>query len=49
MKSDRDEPYVIPVQMGDKKIITEKQYLYPDRSQEGEVCVCKASLSNLEW
>jgi len=48
MKSDRDEPYVIPVQMGDKEIITEKQYLYPDRSQEGEVCVCKASLSNLE-
>ena len=48
MKSATDEPYVIPVQIGDKEIITEKQYSYLDRSQEEEICVCKASLSNTD-
>ena len=48
MKSATDVPYVIPVQIGDKEVITEKQYSYLDRSQEEEICVCKTSLSNID-
>lgn len=48
MKSSSDAPYIIPVQIGDKEIITERQYAYIDRSQTGEICVCKTSLSNLD-
>ncbi|MDD3080412.1 MAG: bifunctional proline dehydrogenase/L-glutamate gamma-semialdehyde dehydrogenase [Paludibacter sp.] len=47
-KSAVDKPYIIPVQIGDQEIITEKKYEYIDRSQKGEICVCKTSLSNLE-
>jgi len=47
-KSEKDTPYTIPVQIGDKEIITEKQFSYIDHNQDGEICVCKTSLSNLE-
>jgi len=47
-KEASSEPYIIPVQIGDKEIITEKQYVYTDRCQKAEVTVCKTSLSNLE-
>lgn len=47
-KTTTDEPYVIPVQIGEKEIVTEKKQSYFDRSQAADVCVCKASLSNLD-
>ena len=48
LKTTTDTPYIIPVQIGDKEIITEKQYSYFDRCQNAEVCVCKTSLSQLD-
>jgi len=48
MKTTANEPYVIPVQIGDKEIVTENKYEYIDRSQTGNICVCKTSLSNLD-
>ena len=47
-KSANDKPYQIPVQIGAKEITTDKKLRYIDRSQPGEICVCEASLSNLE-
>ena len=47
-KSASDKPYHIPVQIGTKEITTEKKLRYFDHSQAEEVCVCEASLSNLE-
>ncbi|MDO9154553.1 MAG: bifunctional proline dehydrogenase/L-glutamate gamma-semialdehyde dehydrogenase [Paludibacter sp.] len=48
MKTTTDKPYQIPIQIGDKEIISQKKYKYLDRCQEEEICVCEASLSNLE-
>ncbi|MEI6754015.1 MAG: bifunctional proline dehydrogenase/L-glutamate gamma-semialdehyde dehydrogenase [Paludibacter sp.] len=48
LKSASDKPYSIPVQIGDNEINTEKKFHYIDRSQPGEICVCEASLSNIE-
>ena len=48
MKSADDQPYIIPVQIGDKEIFTEKQYAYYDRSQNSDICVCKTCLSGME-
>lgn len=48
MKSSTDKPYQIPVQIGDKEIISGKKYKYFDRCQEEEVIVCEASLSTLD-
>jgi len=47
-KSPTGSPYQIPVQIGDDEITGEKKYQYIDRSQNGEVCVCEASQSNLD-
>ncbi len=47
-KSTTDKPYHIPVQIGNKEITTEKKLRYFDHSLDEEVCVCEASLSNLE-
>ena len=47
-KSATDKPYHIPVQIGAKEITTEKKQRYFDHSQAEEVCVCEASLSNIE-
>lgn len=43
-----DKPYQVPIQIGEKELNSEKKYLYFDRSQEEKVCVCEASLSNLD-
>ncbi len=48
MKSATDQPLQIPVQIGDKEIISGKKYKYFDRCQEKEVIVCEASLSTLD-
>ncbi|MDR3651584.1 MAG: bifunctional proline dehydrogenase/L-glutamate gamma-semialdehyde dehydrogenase [Paludibacter sp.] len=47
-KSITDTPYQIPVQIGEKELISEKKHRYFDKSQQDKVCVCEASLSNLE-
>ena len=47
-KSSKDEPYQIPVQIGDIELTTTKKQAYFDRSQTGEICVCEAGLSNLD-
>lgn len=40
--------FKIPVQIGDKEIITENKKRYYDRSRNDEVCFCEASQSSLE-
>ncbi|MDD4971200.1 MAG: bifunctional proline dehydrogenase/L-glutamate gamma-semialdehyde dehydrogenase [Paludibacter sp.] len=47
-KSVSDIPYQIPVQVGAEEVTSKKKYRYLDRSQSDEICVCEASLSNLE-
>lgn len=47
-KSPKTTPYQIPIQIGEKEVNSEKKLRYFDRSQQEEVCVCEASLSNLE-
>ena len=47
-KSPDEFPYQIPIQIGIDELTSEKKYRYIDRSQNGEVCVCEASQSNLE-
>jgi len=47
-KSPSSSPYQIPIQVGADELTSEKKYRYIDRSQKEEVCVCEASLSNLE-
>ncbi|MDR2840216.1 MAG: bifunctional proline dehydrogenase/L-glutamate gamma-semialdehyde dehydrogenase [Paludibacter sp.] len=47
-KSTSTKPYIIPLQIGDNEVVSEKQYSYFDRSQDDEICVCKTSLSNLD-
>ena len=47
-KSSDDKPYQIPIQIGEKEVSSEKKHRYFDRSQKEDVCVCEASLSNLE-
>lgn len=46
-KSTDDMPYQIPVQIGKKELTSEKKRAYFDRSQNGEICVCEASLADL--
>jgi len=43
-----EEPYQIPIQIGENEILSEKKLLYFDRSQSERVCVCEANLSNLQ-
>jgi RHH-type proline utilization regulon transcriptional repressor/proline dehydrogenase/delta 1-pyrroline-5-carboxylate dehydrogenase len=47
-KSPKISPYQIPIQIGEKEVTSDKKHRYFDRSQKEEVCVCEASLSNLE-
>ena len=48
MKTTADKPYAIPVQIGEKEFTSDKKLRYFDRSQTEEICVCEASVSNLE-
>jgi len=43
-----EKNFIIPVQIGDKEVITERKKLYYDRSRNMEVCFCEANLSSLE-
>ena len=47
-KSINDTPYQIPVQVGITEVTGKNKYRYFDRSQQDEVCVCEANLSNLD-
>ena len=47
-KSSKDQPWQIPVQIGDLQFEAVQKHRYFDRSQPGEICVCEAGLSNLE-
>ena len=47
-KSATDKPYQIPIQIGDKELTSTKKLSFFDHSQTDEICVCEASLSNLE-
>ncbi len=44
----RDTNFVIPVQIGDKEVTTEKKKKYYDRSRNDEVCFCELNLSTQE-
>jgi len=47
-KSATDKPYQIPIQIGEKEFISTKKLSFLDHSQTDEICVCEASLSNLD-
>ena len=47
-KSAAGTPYQIPVQVGDTEVKGKNKFRYIDRSQQEEVCVCEAQLSNLD-
>lgn len=42
-KSSTDTPEIIPLQIGDETLVTEKRHKYMDRCQDDEVCVCEMS------
>ncbi|NDV81390.1 bifunctional proline dehydrogenase/L-glutamate gamma-semialdehyde dehydrogenase [Bacteroides sp. 51] len=44
----RAEEYIIPVQVGDKEVITDKKKKYYDRSRNDEVCFCEVNMSTQE-
>ena len=48
MKSKEDKPYIIPVQIGNKEVETEKRQVYTDHCQVEDIVVCEVSLSNQE-
>ncbi len=43
-----DKNFAIPVQIGDKEVITEKKKKYYDRSRNDEVCFCELNVSTPE-
>ena len=43
-----EKNFIVPVQIGDKEVITDRKKLYYDRSRNMEVCFCEANLSSLE-
>lgn len=43
-----DKNFVVPVQIGDKEVLTDNKKKYYDRSRNDEVCICEANLSSLE-
>ncbi|MDP4278519.1 MAG: proline dehydrogenase family protein, partial [Bacteroidota bacterium] len=47
-KSSSDEPYQMPVQIGDKQYTATHKKAYYDRSQAEDVCLCEVSLSSME-
>jgi len=40
--------FVVPVQIGDKEVLTMNKRTYTDRSRENQVVVCEANLSTQE-
>ncbi|MGL5272868.1 MAG: bifunctional proline dehydrogenase/L-glutamate gamma-semialdehyde dehydrogenase, partial [Phocaeicola sp.] len=42
-KTGNEEPEIIPLQIGDKEVITEKRAVYKDRCKEDKVTVCEMS------
>ena len=44
----RDTNFIIPVQIGDKEVITEKKKKYYDRNKNDEVCFCEVNMSTQE-
>jgi len=44
----RDSNFVIPVQIGDKEVITDAKKKYYDRSSNDEVCFCELNMSSQE-
>ncbi|HET9571526.1 MAG TPA: bifunctional proline dehydrogenase/L-glutamate gamma-semialdehyde dehydrogenase [Bacteroidales bacterium] len=47
-KSIQDQPWQIPVQIGDKQFEAESKQRYFDRSQTEDFCICEAGLSNMD-
>ena len=43
-----EQNFVVPVQIGDKEVITDNKKIYYDRSRNLEVSFCEANLSSLE-
>ena len=43
-----EKNFIVPVQIGEKEVITEHKRLYKDRSRNDEVIFCEANLSTLE-
>lgn len=43
-----DKNFIVPVQIGEKEVITEHKKKYYDRSRNDEVCFCEANLSSLD-
>lgn len=43
-----DKNFIVPVQIGDREVITAHKKKYYDRSRNDEVCFCEANLSSLE-
>ncbi len=43
-----EKNFIVPVQIGDKEVITEHKKKYYDRSRNDEVCFCEANLSTLD-
>lgn len=48
MKSEKDEAYQIPAQVGEKQHTSDKKKQYFDRSQDSKVLVCEVSTVSLE-
>ena len=48
MKSEKDEPYQIPAQVGEKEYTTNHKKKYFDRSQDSKVLVCEVSTVSAE-
>lgn len=44
----RAEAYTIPVQIGDREVLTDKKKKYYDRSRNDEVCFCEVNMSTQE-
>jgi RHH-type proline utilization regulon transcriptional repressor/proline dehydrogenase/delta 1-pyrroline-5-carboxylate dehydrogenase len=43
-----EKSFTVPVQIGDKEVVTERKRLYRDRSRNDEVALCEASLASPE-
>ena len=43
-----DKNFIVPVQIGDNEVLTNKKKLYYDRSRNMDVCFCEANLSTLD-
>jgi RHH-type proline utilization regulon transcriptional repressor/proline dehydrogenase/delta 1-pyrroline-5-carboxylate dehydrogenase len=43
-----EKNFVVPVQIGDREVMTDRKKRYFDRSRNMEVCFCEANLSSLE-